>query len=87
MASLLPISACQQASHDVVDTLITARVVDAMKAFSEPNNEVDNESHQRRFAEMLINAIGKDDAIQWCQQTGWDGTLRAILARARVYDD
>lgn len=48
---------------------------------------IDNESHQRRFAEMLINAMGMDDAIQWCQQTGWDGTLRAILARARVHDD
>lgn len=86
MTWLLPISATSTGSHDT-ETLITESVVDAMTEFSERNNEVDNEPHQRRFAEMLINAMGIDDAIQWCQQTGWDGTLRAILARQWPHDD
>ncbi len=50
MASLSPISACQQGSHDVVDTLTTARVVDAMTEFSERNNEVDKRMVMRKHS-------------------------------------
>lgn len=71
----------------MVDSMITARVVDTMREFLERDNEIDNEPHQRRFAEMLVNTMGVDGAIQWCQQTGWEGTLRAILARERRSDD
>lgn len=58
-----------------------------MAELSERYNEVDNESHQRRLAETLINAMGINDAIQWCERTRWDGTLRAILACERSQGD
>ena len=43
----------------------------------------DNTHYQTRLADSLIASLGPSEAVQVCQENGWEGVLQVILARQR----
>ncbi len=46
----------------------------------------DNTHYQRRLAKSLMSSMEADEAINVCQENGWEGVLHVILALQRSAD-
>jgi len=47
------------------------------KYAAKPTNE--NRFYQRQVAVSLVDELGRDSAVSFCLDQGWDGTLKIIL--------
>jgi hypothetical protein len=46
--------------------------------------EIGNRECQRDLAHALLAAHGRDEALEICQQNGWEGVLDVLLSDRRV---
>jgi hypothetical protein len=48
-----------------------------------PNNHIaeENYAYQRRLADSLLEDLGIYEAVQWCQELGWDGVIQILMRR------
>ena len=49
-----------------------------------PADLAGNLVHQQRLAESLLHSMSYCEAVQWCQEYGWEGVLRILLAKRSV---
>ena len=40
-----------------------------------------NYAYQRRLADSLLEDVGLHEAVQWCQELGWDGVIEILMRR------
>ena len=40
-----------------------------------------NRAYQRRVADSLLEDLGIHEAVQWCQELGWDGVIQILMRR------
>jgi hypothetical protein len=57
---------------------------DAMDTPSMPQPGMDNWSHERQLAEVLLKTMSLQEAIQWCCEHGWEGTLQTLQRYLRL---
>ena len=53
-----------------------------------PNNDTaeGNYAYQRHLADSLLEDLGIHEAVQWCQERGWDGVIQILIRRQNATD-